>query len=164
MNKKNIQVLMQVSIIVFMFVSISLSGCIEEPIELDGVEIDEYQGEQLSSINDFRENSIKGPQTIKKEGYTLKITGLIEEVKELSYDDILNNFQLYEKIVRLNCVEGWSVDILWGGILVEDLINEVQPFDDAKIVIFHAHICQFAQASSLANAEYYRNFFYLMVS
>jgi len=33
-----------------------------DAIELDGVEVRQYQGENLSSVNDFRENSIKGPQ------------------------------------------------------------------------------------------------------
>ena len=35
------------------------------PGVLPGVEVREYQGEDLSSINDFRENSIKGPQHIQ---------------------------------------------------------------------------------------------------
>jgi hypothetical protein len=31
---------------------------------LEEVEISEYKGEKLSSIDDFRENSIKGPQYV----------------------------------------------------------------------------------------------------
>ena len=26
--------------------------------------------------------------------------------------------------MRLNCVEGWSVDILWKGVLLSDLLEE----------------------------------------
>jgi DMSO/TMAO reductase YedYZ molybdopterin-dependent catalytic subunit len=35
-------------------------------------------------------------------------------------------------------VEGWSVTILWEGILVKDLIARSGPLADAKVVIFHA--------------------------
>ena len=62
---------------------VSAIGCQEdrsmgEAEELSPIEIREYQGENLSSIKDFRENSIKGPQYIEKEGYQLKITGLVD--------------------------------------------------------------------------------------
>ncbi|MBS3749390.1 MAG: molybdopterin-dependent oxidoreductase [Candidatus Thermoplasmatota archaeon] len=118
--------------------SLFFSGCIQGPIELDGVEIREYQGEDLSSVQDFRENSIKGPQEIDEDDYQLKITGLVEKPKSYSYTEVLNRFQSYKKVVRLNCVEGWSVDILWEGVLIEDILNEVEPTADAKIIIFHA--------------------------
>ena len=32
--------------------------------ELEAVQVKEYNGEKLGSINDFRENSIKGPQQV----------------------------------------------------------------------------------------------------
>ena len=51
----------------------------EEPTELEPVEIREYEGTNLSSVNDFRENSIKGPQQVDIENYTLAITGLVAE-------------------------------------------------------------------------------------
>ena len=114
------------------------SGCIQGPIDLEGVEIREYQGEDLSSVQDFRENSIKGPQEIDRDEYQLKITGLVEKPKSYSYTEVLNKFQSYKKVVRLNCVEGWSVDILWEGLMIKDILNEVEPTADAKIIIFHA--------------------------
>lgn len=138
--KKNIstQSAVFIALVLTLVSSMMLSGCFDEPIELDGVEIREYQGEKLSSVNDFRENSIKGPQEINREKYQLRITGLVNNQKTYSYDEILNKFQSYKKVVRLNCVEGWSVDILWEGILIKDVLTEVNPTDDAKIVIFHA--------------------------
>ena len=125
--------------IIFITISIIFSGCIENELILDGVEIREYQGEKLSSINDFRENSIKGPQIIDKENYTLKITGLIEKPKNYTYNDIINKFTNYKKVVTLFCVEGWNTKILWEGILISDILNEVIPKSDAKIIIFHAY-------------------------
>jgi DMSO/TMAO reductase YedYZ molybdopterin-dependent catalytic subunit len=100
-------------------------------------EIQEYQGEDLSKINDFRENSIKGPQYINKTTYTLNVTGLVDKPTVYSYDEVLNR-QKYEKVVTLNCVEGWSVKILWEGILLKDLFNEVSVQPDTKVVILYA--------------------------
>jgi DMSO/TMAO reductase YedYZ molybdopterin-dependent catalytic subunit len=114
-------------------------GAMDETNELKPVEVREYQGENLSSINDFRENSIKGPQHIDIESYRLKVSGLVENSEEYTYDEVINNHQSYEKVVTLDCVEGWSVKILWQGLLVKDLLAEANPLLDAKVVIFHAY-------------------------
>jgi len=52
-----------------------LSYSRHQPVNLSAVEIKDYQGEKLGSINDFRENSIKGPQYVDRNTYHLDITG-----------------------------------------------------------------------------------------
>ena len=106
---------------------------------LQEVEIRDYEGERLSSVDDFRENSIKGPQYIDIDSYSLKIKGLVSEEKEYSYEDIINNYTSYSKVVSLNCVEGWSVKILWEGLLVRDLLDEMEISPEANTVIFYAY-------------------------
>ena len=103
------------------------------------VEVREYEGVNLSSINEFRENSIAGPQYIDLETYKLKITGLVENPVEYTYEEVLGGYQQYEKVVELNCVEGWSVKILWEGVLVSDLIEAAGVSSEANVVIFHAY-------------------------
>ncbi len=107
--------------------------------ELQAVEVGEYEGQNLSSIGDFHENFIKGPQNVNINNYQLKISGLVANPQALAYADIISNFQSYKKVVTLNCVEGWSVDILWQGVLVKDIVKASQPSAAAKIVIFHAY-------------------------
>jgi len=106
---------------------------------LKPVEIGEYKGEKLSSINDFRENSIKGPQLLDNESYRLVVSGLVDSEIEYTYDDVISNHQLFEKVVTLYCVEGWDVTILWEGVLVKDLIEEAGVDSGAKVVIFYAY-------------------------
>jgi DMSO/TMAO reductase YedYZ molybdopterin-dependent catalytic subunit len=106
---------------------------------LSSVEIREYEGQKLSSIDDFRENSIRGPQFIDNESYKLVVTGLVNNEIEFTYDDVISNLQLFEKVVTLYCVEGWDVTILWEGVLVRDLISEAEVNSEAKIVIFYAY-------------------------
>ncbi len=106
-------------------------------INLSSVEITDYQGEKLGSINDFRENSIKGPQYIDKNSYKLEISGLVSKPVAYSYDDILK-LQPYQKVVTINCVEGWSVKVLWEGVSIKDLFKDLTISPDAKTVIFYA--------------------------
>jgi len=107
--------------------------------DLPSVEIREYEGVNLSSIADFRENSIKGPQYIDLDNYRLKVTGLVANPGEYTVDEVIAGFQSYRKVVKLHCVEGWSVTILWEGLLVEDLVERAQALPEANTVIFHAY-------------------------
>jgi len=110
----------------------------QESTQLPAVEIREYQGEDLSSIDDFRENSIKGPQYVDIGSYTLKINGLVQSPKEYTYDQVLSN-KSYQKVLTLDCVEGWSVKLLWEGVLVRDLLAKAMLLPTAKVIIFHAY-------------------------
>lgn len=118
---------------------ISTSGDAEKSSieELAKVEVTEYEGKDLSSIADFRENSIKGPQYIDRDTYRLEIDGLVEKPAEWTYEEVLGN-KHYKKRVTLNCVEGWRVDILWEGILLKDLFATVDVKASANTVIFHS--------------------------
>lgn len=110
-----------------------------ETIRLDNVEVKEYHGQKLSSVNDFRENSIKGPQYINITNYRLEVTGLVNNPKNYTYEEVTKGHQNYEKVVKLDCVEGWDVTILWRGVLVKDIIKETNPSPSANTVIFYAY-------------------------
>jgi len=108
-----------------------------DPAKLPSVEIKNFKGEKLGSANDFRENSIKGPQKVDRKTYRLSVDGLVTNSKKYSYDDIAAR-KHYQKVITLNCVEGWSVKALWEGPLVRDLIADSNPKSKANTVIFHA--------------------------
>lgn len=109
------------------------------PRQLYPSEVTEYEGENLSSISNFRENSIGGPQYVDNSTYRLKVTGLVNRTLEFTYSQVLESFQKYQKVVTLHCVEGWSVKILWEGFLIEDLLNQAGVDPNATTVIFHAY-------------------------
>ena len=112
-----------------------IMGCTSS---LEGVEVREYQGEKLSSISAFRENSIKGAQHVNIEDYTLTIDGVVNKTIRLSYDEVLG-YDSYTKVVTLYCVEGWSAKILWEGVLVKELIETAGVLEEADTIIFHAY-------------------------
>ncbi len=125
---------------VCIIILVMFSSCTGNKIEnLESVEVREYQGEKLSSVNDFRENSIGGPQYIDIEEYTLDVGGLVETPLTYTYDEVIDTYQSYQKVVTLDCVEGWSVTILWEGFLLRDLINDASPSSDVKTVILFAY-------------------------
>ncbi|MBA7706151.1 Protein-methionine-sulfoxide reductase catalytic subunit MsrP [subsurface metagenome] len=107
--------------------------------EFEYVEIREYEGQDLSSISHFRENSIKGPQYLDNETYSLTVTGLVNNELEYTYDEVLYNYPSFKKVVTLRCVEGWSVTILWEGIQLKDLIADAEVNPEATTVIFYAY-------------------------
>jgi DMSO/TMAO reductase YedYZ molybdopterin-dependent catalytic subunit len=126
-------------VLALLVISIVLAACSPSasPQELGTTEIREYQGENLSSINAFRENSIRGPQHISLDDYQLEIIGLVEKPLSLTYEEVLDRDQ-YSKVVTLYCVEGWDATILWEGVLIESLIDQAGVKDGAVTIIFHA--------------------------
>ena len=105
--------------------------------DVEHVEINEYQGEKLGSVEDFRENSIRGVQIIDAETYELSIVGLVSRPLSFGYAE-LQSMSHTSKLVTINCVEGWSVKALWEGLALSDLLAFAQPTAEANTVIFHA--------------------------
>jgi len=129
-----------IGLIAIILVATILTGCLNySPVkELEGIEVRDYNGERLDSVNNFRENSIKGPQYVDINNYNLEITGLVNNPRKYSYDEVLAH-QAYTKVVTLYCVEGWDAKILWQGVLLKDLINGAGIKQGALTVIFHAY-------------------------
>lgn len=114
----------------------SLSMMQADP-EAEQVEVQEYQGEKLGSVDDFRENSIRGVQMIGSETYELVIDGLVSAPVSFRYAE-LQTMSHTAKLVTIRCVEGWSVKALWEGIALPELLALAQPSEGANTVVFHA--------------------------
>jgi DMSO/TMAO reductase YedYZ molybdopterin-dependent catalytic subunit len=130
------------ALLVIMLVALIMFGIIfalnSQPRTLYPGEIPNYQGENLSYIADVKENAIKGTQNINASTYRLTITGLVNKTVEYTYDQIISDFQKYQKAVTLYCVDGWSAKILWEGFLVNDLLQTAGVNSSAVAAIFYA--------------------------
>ena len=109
-----------------------------EPVTLKPVEVRSYQGADLSSVNDFRENSIEGVQHVDPATYRLEITGLVATPLSLTIDQVVDRTR-YKKVVTLHCVEGWDATILWEGVKVKDLLVAAGYDPKATTLIFTAY-------------------------
>ena len=101
-------------------------------------EIREYNGQSLSSINDFKTEAINGNQDVNITTYTLTITGLVQDAAVLNYDEIVDTHTHYLKVVTLHCVEGWEVPVLWEGVLVKDLLQGAHYSPNAQVLILYS--------------------------
>ena len=132
-----------VATVIVLVVIVSVSSIIylekQNPITLPTGELTQYQGKNLSAISGELVSGIKGPQYINASTYSLLVDGLVRNPRSYTYDEVVGGFQSYQKVVELDCVDGWSVTILWKGVLVRDLINEAGALPNAKIVIFRAY-------------------------
>lgn len=108
-----------------------------QPITLQGVQVNNYHGQKLTPINNMPQTSIKGTQNVNMSNYNLQITGLVQNPRNYTYDEVLNH-TAYQKVVTLDCVEGWNANILWQGVLVSDLLKDAKPLPTGTVVIFTA--------------------------
>ncbi|MFO7814561.1 MAG: molybdopterin-dependent oxidoreductase [Halanaerobiales bacterium] len=130
--KINISILLLTLILIFAF-----QATIFAQNEVEEAEINEYEGEKLGSIEDFRENSIKGIQEVEIEKYRFGVEGLVENRKEYKYSELQEKEHI-KKLITLNCVTGWSVKALWEGIPLTEIFEEVKVKDEANTVIFYS--------------------------
>ncbi len=101
-------------------------------------ELIQYQNQTLSPISAVYQNAIAGSQYINQSTYRLSITGLVNQPLKVTYSQVVNSHQPIQKVVTLNCVEGWSATILWEGIQVNDLLTDAGVNAQATVVIFKA--------------------------
>ena len=67
--------------------------------------------------------------------WSVKIEGEVEKSLELPIDEILA-IKSEERILKLRCVEGWSMIIPWLGFSLSELLNKVEIKPSAKFVEF----------------------------
>ena len=99
------------------------------------VEINNYKGEKLDPISNFQENSIKGLQKVDRATYRLTVKGPDGKEAAYTYEEVLKKAPA-TKLITLNCVEGWSVKILWEGVRVIDLLAPLSSAPAAQPVLF----------------------------
>jgi DMSO/TMAO reductase YedYZ molybdopterin-dependent catalytic subunit len=134
--RKTIAVALGIMLLLLVFLGVYYYVA-NQPKKLYPGEIRDYLGQNLASIADVQENAIRGTQFINSSTYRLEITGLVSKTVEYTHDQIIN-FQKYQKVVTLYCVEGWSARILWEGVLVNDLLKEAGVDSSAVGAIFYA--------------------------
>ncbi|WP_017445185.1 protein-methionine-sulfoxide reductase catalytic subunit MsrP [Gayadomonas joobiniege] len=68
--------------------------------------------------------------------WDLKISGLVDKPYQLGYEDLFSQFDLYERVYRLRCVEAWSMVVPWIGIPLAKVLERAQVQNRAKYVSF----------------------------
>jgi DMSO/TMAO reductase YedYZ molybdopterin-dependent catalytic subunit len=96
------------------------------------VEVREYKGKGPPSAS-------LGPQDIDVEDYRLTVRGLVESELNLTYNEILSNYQHIEKVVTIYSVDGWNETVTWKGISIKDLLEDAEINPEVTNVTFYAY-------------------------
>ena len=75
-------------------------------------------------------------QDFVTEPWSVSVSGLVENPRTYSLDEIMTTFEQEERIYRMRCVEGWSMVIPWRGFPLRQLLEDVQPTGEAQFVAF----------------------------
>ena len=63
-------------------------------------------------------------QNFKTKPWNIRIEGEVEKPLELSIEEILTTFTSEERILKLRCVEGWSMIIPWNGFSLSQILSK----------------------------------------
>lgn len=74
---------------------------------------------------------------LRREGYRLKVSGLVAAPAEFSIAD-LERLGKREQVTLHHCIQGWSGVAQWGGVTVRQLMDVVQPLPTARVVVFRS--------------------------
>ena len=104
-----------------------------------GQEANEYR--QITTYNNYYEfTTNKEAVAPMSKGYStdpwkIEVGGLVNKPGVYDLDD-LSKFQQEERILRMRCVEAWSMVIPWDGFPLAELLKQVEPMSKAKYVRF----------------------------
>jgi DMSO/TMAO reductase YedYZ molybdopterin-dependent catalytic subunit len=136
MGRKVLQRLM-VSLFFVLMVATPVTACKPHFMPPPGeTEATEYLGVELTPISQQLNNAIKGTQYIDKDTYVLTVDGFVDNPLSLTYAD-LQALPQESRLVKLNCVEGWSFTAKWTGPTLASIFEKAGVQPDAKTVIFY---------------------------
>jgi DMSO/TMAO reductase YedYZ molybdopterin-dependent catalytic subunit len=106
------------------------------PNEYGEIEATVFQGTDLTPMHLQRNNALAGTQVIDRATYRLTVDGLVDHPLTLTYNDLLALPQ-YDRLMPLNCVEGWSFTAKWTGPSLKDILAKAGVKPEGKILIFY---------------------------
>lgn len=68
--------------------------------------------------------------------WSIEVSGEVHKPGKLHLEDILQGFDLEERVYRLRCVEAWSMVVPWIGFQLSDLLKRFEPKSNARYVEF----------------------------
>ena len=70
------------------------------------------------------------------EPWSIEISGEVARPGKLNLEQVLQRYDLEERIYRLRCVEAWSMVVPWVGFPLASLLQDFEPTSKAKYVAF----------------------------
>lgn len=97
--------------------------------------------EDITSYNNFYEFGIdktdpkKHADKLTTKPWSVTIDGMVNKPGTYALEDLIPA-TLEERIYRFRCVEAWAMVVPWVGFQLSEILNKVEPTNDAKFVAF----------------------------
>ena len=98
--------------------------------------------EVITTYNNFyefgtgKDDPAKNAHTLTTKPWTVTIDGMVDKPGDYSFEDIMSQMTVEERIYRFRCVEAWSMVVPWNGFELADLLNMAGVKSGAKYVAF----------------------------
>ena len=98
--------------------------------------------EVITTYNNFyefgtgKDDPAKNAHTLTTKPWTVTIDGMVDNPGDYSFEDIMSQMTVEERIYRFRCVEAWSMVVPWNGFELADLLNMAGVKSGAKYVAF----------------------------
>ncbi len=122
--------------------SIIASGFLQTKAEASVNKLIPNSFEEITNYNNFYEfgtsktDPAKYSEKLTTKPWQLEVDGLTNKNGIYDLEKMLNNTPIEERIYRLRCVEGWSMVIPWIGFPLKNLIEKMDPKNEARYVAF----------------------------
>ena len=98
--------------------------------------------EEITTYNNFyefgtgKDDPAKYADALTTSPWSVEIDGMVEKPGTYSFEDIMKEMTVEERIYRFRCVEAWSMVIPWNGFELADLLEMVGVKPEARYVAF----------------------------
>ena len=98
--------------------------------------------EVITTYNNFyefgtgKDDPAKNAHMLTTKPWTVTIDGMVDNPGDYSFQDIMSQMTVEERIYRFRCVEAWSMVVPWNGFELADLLNMAGVKSGAKYVAF----------------------------
>ncbi len=98
--------------------------------------------EEITTYNNFYEfgtgktDPSEYAHALTTSPWAVEIDGMVDKPGSYSFEDIMSQMTIEERIYRFRCVEAWSMVIPWNGFELADLLNLAGIQSSAKYVSF----------------------------
>ena len=124
------------------FSSTFASGLVQGKAEASVSQLTPNSFQEITNYNNFYEfgtaktDPAKYAKELTTKPWQIEVEGLSNKKGLYDLEKILKKTPIEERIYRLRCVEGWSMVIPWLGFPLKNLINQMNPKNEARYVAF----------------------------
>jgi sulfoxide reductase catalytic subunit YedY len=83
-----------------------------------------------------KEDPKRNAQGFRTTPWSVEIAGEVEEPRTWDLGELVDGFEVQERVYRHRCVEAWSMVVPWNGFPLRDLVARLRPTPKAKYVEF----------------------------